>query len=97
MPQSRELSPHAASVHAIGKKLLQEFTHVVSPRSQQLPLPFFQELGKLRDIGCVGSNRIARQPFLDVNVVEKSGKQASIGFGRHEEKFSMRVIGRSEK
>ena len=96
MPQSRKLSAHAAAVHAIGKKLLQEFAHVVSARSEQLSLPFFQELGKLRYIRCVGTMESA-QPFLDLKVVEKSGEQASIGIGRHEEKFSMRVIGHSGK
>src|SRR5271167_2795692 len=47
MTQRGKLAPHAAPVDLVRKQLLQEFTHVVAPRSQQKSLRLFQELREL--------------------------------------------------
>src|SRR6516162_5323224 len=85
MPKRRELASHAASIHAIREKLLQEFADVAPPRTKKIPLALFQKRSELPNVSVVSRDRKPRQPFLDPKIIEKSGKQTSIGFGRHRE------------
>src|SRR5258708_19578004 len=81
--ERREVSPDAATVHLIGKKLLQEFTHIAAARREQYAFAFFEELRELVNVGGVGADRKRRQSLLDSEVVEKAGKHARVGFGSH--------------
>ena len=87
MTQRRKLPPYTTTVHLMGKKLLQEFAHIVAPRGEQEPFPLFQELGKLEYVGGICANRKTRQPLLDAQVIEKAGKHVRVRFGSHEEEF----------
>src|SRR5579862_2242549 len=54
----------------------------MSSRVKQ-PFPLFQKFGKLADIGGISADREWRQPFLDSQVIEKTGEHARIRFRRH--------------
>src|ERR1700686_4658691 len=98
MTQRRKFPSHAAPVHLMGKKLLQEFTHIVAPRREQEPFPLFQELGKLEYVGGIGGNRKPRQSLLDAQVIEKAGEHVRVRLRSHEQKtLSLTVIGHQEK
>src|SRR5579872_2474979 len=86
MTQSRELPPDASPVDLIGKKLLQEFPHIVAPRGQEHTLSLLQEFGELANIGGIGADRERSQPLLDAQVIEKTGEQARVCFRSHREK-----------
>src|ERR1700748_3444255 len=83
MPQRRELPTHAPPIHAIGKQLLHEFADVIAARRQQEAFSFFQKSGELSDVRAVSGNRQLCQTFLDLQIVEKSGKHGRVGLRRH--------------
>ena len=54
MPKRRKLSPHAAPVDPMRKKLLEKLADVIPPGGHQQPLPLFQKLRELSDVGGIG-------------------------------------------
>ena len=50
---------------------------------EQRAFVFFEESSELPDVGGVSRDREWRQPLLDLQIVEETGKHAGIGFGRH--------------
>src|SRR5215469_16220471 len=91
MTQGGELAAHGASVDLAGKKLLNEVADLVAARAEQRTLALLEEAGKLPDVGRIGRKGEARQALLDLQIVEKSGNDAGVGFRGHT--GSMRVIG----
>src|SRR3954467_998957 len=83
MAQCRELASHTAAIHLVGKKLLQEFANITSPRRQQSSLLPGEKLRKLIDVRGLRSKGEPRQTFLDSQIVEKSREHRRIGLDRH--------------
>src|SRR5580693_6794087 len=84
MTQGRKLSPHAAAVDLMRKKLLQEVAHIDASGSQQQTLALVQKFRELADVGRVSADGKRRQPFLDSQIVEKTREHTRVGFRIHE-------------
>ena len=63
MTQRGKLPSHAASVDLMGEELLQEFTNIIAPRSEQCPFSILEKFRELNDVGRVGGDR-KREPGL---------------------------------
>src|ERR1700730_4061068 len=69
----------------MGKKMLEKIAYVDASCGKQHALMFFQESGKLADVGGISADRKWRQPLLDSQVVEKAGEHARVGIESHEQ------------
>ena len=82
MAERRELAAHAASVHLIREKLLQELANVGPPSRHQRALVLLDKSGELANVRRVGADSQLGQAFLDSQIVEKTTEDGRVGLGK---------------